>query len=99
MRRVAITGLGVICALGHNRCQVWEALSKGESAILPIQSLNTSELRFKNAAEVRDYDPSAHFEQNQLEMLDRFAQFALIAAREAIQDAGIVFTSELRART
>ena len=98
-RRVAVTGLGVISALGHDTASFWEALRAGRSGIAPIETVNMTGFRFRNGAEVRAYDPARHFESAQLDVLDRFAQFALIAARQAIHDSGIVFTPELRART
>ncbi|HXP47846.1 MAG TPA: beta-ketoacyl-[acyl-carrier-protein] synthase family protein [Terriglobales bacterium] len=98
-RRVAVTGLGVICALGHDMPSFWNALCAGRSGIAPITSVDTSNVRFQNGAEVRNYDPAQHFERAQADLLDRFAQFALIAARQAVRDSGIVFTPELRQRT
>ena len=98
-RRVAVTGLGAISALGHDVSCFWNALVAGQSGIGPIKSVDLSNIRFQNGAEVRDYDPSQHFEPSQADLLDRFAQFALIAARQAIRDSGIVFTPELHQRT
>ena len=98
-RRVAVTGLGVICALGHDVPSFWNALCAARPGIARIESVDMSGLRFQNGAEVRDYDPAQHFESAQADLLDRFAQFALIAARQAVRDSGIVFTPELRQRT
>jgi len=98
-RRVAVTGLGVICALGHDVSSFWNALCAGRHGIARIESVDMSALRFQNGAEVRNYDPAQHFESAQADLLDRFAQFALIAARQAIRDSGIVLTPELRPRT
>ena len=86
-RRVAVTGLGIISALGHNLAEVWEAMRTGRPAISAIASVDTSSLRFKNGAEVRNYDPAQHFDSGQVVLLDRFAQFAVIAARQALADA------------
>jgi len=97
--RVAVTGLGIISAPGNNLSEVWEAMCGGESAISPIQSVDTSNLRFKNGAEVRNYDPAAHFESGEISLLDRFAQFAVIAARQALADAGVTIDSDLAGRT
>ena len=98
-RRVAVTGLGVISALGHDVSCFWNALIAGRSGIGRITSVDLSNIRFQNGAEVRDYDPAQHFEPSQADLLDRFAQFALIAARQAIRDSGIIFSRELRQRT
>jgi nodulation protein E len=99
MHRVAITGLGIVSPLGNNVADFWSRLSAGESGIRPIMNVDTSRLRFKNGAEVRDFDPAAHFDSAQLGLLDRFAQFALVAARQAVLDAGIEFTANMAART
>jgi nodulation protein E len=98
-RRVAVTGLGLICSLGHGVAECWQRLASGHPAIGPFQSLDASALRFRNAAEVRGYDPARHFEPAQLDQLDRFAQFALLAAREAVRDAGVQFIDALRDAT
>jgi nodulation protein E len=96
MRRVAITGLGAICALGRTTAEVAESLRQGRSGIAPIESTDTSQLRFRNGAEVRGYSYQGYFEDRQADFIDRFAQFAVIAAREAVCDAGIQWTPELR---
>jgi nodulation protein E len=98
-RRVAVTGLGVICALGHNLSQVWDALRGGRPGIATIGSLDISSLRFACGAEVRNYEPKKHFSADKLNLTDRFAQFAVIAAREALLDSGVVLTDGLRDRT
>src|SRR5712691_3208229 len=98
-RRVAVSGLGVICALGHDLTEVWNGLRGGRSGIAPIRSLDVSKLRFQNGAEVREYDPCSHFGPDLANLLDRFAQFALIAAREAVKDSGITLTPGLRERS
>ena len=99
MRRVAITGLGIVSALGHNVKDFWESLSRGRSGIAPIRLVDCSRVRFKNGAEVKDFDPSPHFESSKLALLDRFAQFGLLAAREAVRDASIEWNPELKRRT
>jgi nodulation protein E len=96
MRRVAITGMGAICALGRTVPHVAASLCQGRSGIGPIESADTSALRFKNGAEVRSYSHQPYFEDRQADFLDRFAQFAVIAAREAVAGAGIEWTPELR---
>ncbi len=97
--RVVVTGVGVISALGHNSVEFWQALSAGHSGIAPLESVDRSLLRFPNAAEVRNYDASHYFEEKEIGLLDRFAQFGAIAAREAIADARIEWTAELREAT
>jgi nodulation protein E len=91
MRRVAITGMGAICALGHDASATWAAMREGRSAIGPIANIRTDLLNVKIAAEVRGFDPLAHFDSKRLVLLDRVSQFALIAAREAVAQSGLDF--------
>ena len=96
MRRVAITGMGAICALGRNVAEVAASLCQGRPGIGPIESTDCSQLRFQNGAEVRGYTHEPYFADRRADFLDRFAQFAVIAAREAVACAGIEWTPELR---
>ena len=98
-RRVAVTGVGAISALGHDAPQMWAALCDGRSGIARIESVDVSDLRFQNGGEVKGLDPAEHFDPARMDLLDRFAQFALIAAREAVRDSGVELTPELRERT
>src|SRR5271156_5535123 len=98
-RRVAITGLGIISPLGLDVAASWASLSAGLPAIGPITSTDTATLRFKNGAEVRGYDPLKYFGGGKDAHLDRFAQFSLIAAREALQNSGVELNPELRGRS
>jgi len=98
-RRVAVTGLGVISALGKNAQEFWQALVAGRPGIGPLQSIDPTLLRFPNGAEVRGYAPSSYFDEKDIGLLDRFAQFGVIAAREAIVAAGIEWTPQLREST
>jgi nodulation protein E len=95
-RRVVITGLGAICALGRNTAEFGESLRQGRCGIGPIESADTTQLRFRNGAEVRGYSHQPYFEDRQADFIDRFAQFAVIAAREAVESSGLVWTPELR---
>ncbi len=83
-----VTGAGIICALGTDAEQCWSALREGRSGIAPIQSTDVSELRFQNGAEVRGFRAEEHFEASRCDLMDRFAQFAVVAAREAVREAG-----------
>src|SRR5580704_16371273 len=96
MRRVAITGLGAICALGRTVRETAESLRAGRSGIGPIESTDMSQVRFQNGAEVRGYTHQPYFDDRRADFIDRFAQFAVIAAREAVADAGIEWTPEMR---
>jgi nodulation protein E len=83
-RRVAITGIGSITALGHDMASLWAGVTRGASGIRPIVNIPTERLIVTHAAEVADFDPIAHFEARRLAMLDRTSQLALVAAREAM---------------
>jgi len=96
MRRVAITGAGAICAIGRNVAEFGESLRLGRSGIGPIESADMSQVRFQNGAEVRGYTHTPYFDDRRADFIDRFAQFAVIAAREAVEDAGVQWTQELR---
>jgi nodulation protein E len=98
-RRVAVTGIGAISAFGETFTDLWAGLAAGRSAIRPLTLVAPGILRFPNAAEVPDYDPLRHFEEKEAQMLDRFAQFAAVAAREAVRASGIEFSAELGERT
>jgi nodulation protein E len=98
-RRVAISGLGAISALGREVAEGWRAAVGGRSGIGPIESLALDDLKFRNGAEVRGFDPGEHFDPRRLGLLDRFAQLLLVAAREAIADAGLAGDERLAERT
>jgi nodulation protein E len=99
LRRVAVTGIGVISALGANRESFWQALASGVSGIRPMELVESGTVRFPNAAEARGYRVADHFDEKEIVLLDRFAQFAAVAAREAIGDAQIEWTAGLRENT
>jgi len=98
-RRVVVTGVGVISALGNDVDTFWQALSRGQSGIAPLESIEPGLLRFPNGAEVRNWDAGKHFEEKEAGLLDRFAQFGVVAARQAIADAGVEWTPALRDKT
>jgi nodulation protein E len=86
---VVITGLGAISALGFNTDDFWKALRQGRSGIRPMESLPTDLLKTNIGAEVPNFNGEDYFEGNQIPLFDRCTQFALIAAREAVADAGL----------
>ena len=98
-RRVAVTGIGAISGFGSTFPDLWAGLAAGRSAIRPLTLVAPGALRFPNAAEVPDYDPLRYFEEKESLLLDRFAQFAAVAAREAVRASGIEFSPELGERT
>lgn len=98
-RRVVITGMGVISAIGNNTADFWQSLRAGRCGIGPIEAVDRRQLKYQNGAEVRGFDPYAHFTPKRVDLLDRFAQFALVAAREAVTTAGIEWTTTLQETT
>ena len=99
MRRVAITGIGVVSPVGNNAGEFWDSLAAGRPGIGPISKVDTADLRFKNAAQVKGFDAADHFDERAMMMLDPFAHFGIAAAREAISDSGVEFGDELKERT
>ncbi len=98
-RRVVVTGLGVVSSIGQNLTEFGEALAAGKPGIRPMRNIDPGLLRFTNGAEVQDFDSSRHFDEKDCGLLDRFAQFGVVAARQALEHAGIEWTPELRERT
>ncbi len=96
MHRVVVTGMGIISPLGPDTPAFWQSLEAGRPAIHEIKSVDIAQVRFKNAAEVRGFVPEDHFSLKDISFMDRFAQFAVVAAREAITQSGIELTPDLQ---
>ncbi len=88
-RRVVITGIGAITPIGNEVEEFWKGIKQGKCGIGPITLLDSENQKAKLAAEVKNYHPEEHFEIKASKRLDRFCQFAMIAAREALKDSGI----------
>lgn len=97
-RRVVITGAGTINALGSDVATTMAAMREGRSAIGDLDIRDLDRLTIRIGAQVRDYDESAHFNRQQIALYDRYTQFALLAAGQAVAQAGLVFQGELAAR-
>jgi len=97
MRRVVVTGVGVLSSIGNTVAQFEESLRACRSGIGPITQVDTSRLRFHNAAEIRGFEPTDHF--SEVTWLDRFAQLGIVATRDAIADSALTWNDALRART
>jgi nodulation protein E len=98
VRRVVITGLGVFTSTGKDVEGFFSNLSRGQSGIRRIQQFDPSTLSVQIGAEVSDYDPVDYFPPKRLDILDRFTQFALLSAREAMRSSGLEIREEERAR-
>jgi len=100
VNRVVVTGLGAVSPIGQTAGSYWTSLKQGVCGIGPITQVPTpEELTQKVAAEVKDFDPLKHLDERQISMLDRIAQFAVVAAREAIAQSAITFDMPLSVRT
>ena len=89
MRRVVVTGLGALTPIGNNLLEYWEALKNGVSGSDWITRFNTEKFKTKFACEIKNYDSSKYFEKKEINKLDIYSQYSLIAVGEAITDSGI----------
>ncbi len=98
MKRVVITGAGTINALGATAPATLEAMREGRCGIGPLDIRDVDRLSIQIGGQVRDYDPETHFNRQQISLYDRFTQFTLLAAKEAIGQSGLTFEGELAAQ-
>ena len=87
LKRVVITGLGALTPLGNNVAETWKGAVEGKSGAGPITHFDASLFKTQFACEVKDFHPEEHFDRKKLRQLDLYAQYALVAAQEAIDDA------------
>ena len=95
MNRVVITGAGTINPLGVDVASTMEAMREGRCGIGPLDIPDVDRLSIQIGAQVKNYDETAHFNRQQIALYDRFTQFTLLAAREAIGQSGLTFSGEL----
>ncbi len=93
-RRVVITGMGTISPLGEDLPTTWANLMAGRSGVGPITLFDASDFKVKIAAQVNGFDPVARFGAREARRMDRYAQFCLAAAQEALASAGLVATAD-----
>ncbi len=89
MRRVVVTGMGALTPLGNNLNDSWKGLVDGVSGAGLITHFDTSKFKTKFGCEVKGFDPANHFDRKEARKMDRYAQYALVAAEEAVKDAGL----------
>ncbi|MBN2744210.1 MAG: beta-ketoacyl-ACP synthase II [Marinilabiliaceae bacterium] len=89
LKRVVVTGLGAITPLGGSVDELWNNLVNGVSGAAPITRFDATNFKTKFACEVKNYNPTDFFDRKEVKKLDLFAQFAMIAAEQAIQDSGL----------
>ncbi len=90
MRRVVVTGLGAISPIGHGVEENWNNLTAGRSGLGPITLFDTTGFSVTIAGEVDSFNPSDHMSEKETRRMDRFIQFSMYAAREAIEDSGLL---------
>ncbi|RZT91327.1 3-oxoacyl-[acyl-carrier-protein] synthase II [Ancylomarina subtilis] len=94
LRRVVVTGLGTINPIGNNIAEYWESLKNGVSGSDKITHFDASKFKTQFACEVKNFDPKDHFDRKEVRKLDVYTQFALVAVKEAIEDAGFDLEAE-----
>ncbi len=99
MRRVVVTGLGVVSSLGLSVSEFWSGVGEGRCGIREIEGFDVDQLRFKSGAQVRGFEADQLFDRRGRDLLDRFAQLLIVATREAVGSSGLTFDDELRGRT
>jgi nodulation protein E len=99
MNRVVVTGIGVVSPIGSTHNKFWSALVEARSGIGPISMVPTDRLTTRVAAQVLDFNPAQHFNSKRESQLDRFSQFAVVAARAAVRDAQLDLTEEIALQT
>ncbi len=95
MNRVAVTGAGTINALGHCVADTLDAFANGTCGIKPLEFRDVDRLSIKIGGQVAGYDEAEHFNRQQISLYDRFTQFTLLAAREAVAQSGLTFSGDL----
>src|SRR5215472_16776687 len=93
-RRAVITGIGPITCIGHGRENFWNAILAEKSGINSITTFDPSVFRVRSAGEIRDWDPEEFFSPHRLKRLDSYAQFAVVSAKLALDDAYIDYSRE-----
>ena len=88
-RRVVVTGMGAVTPLGHNVNDTWENVKKGTCGIAPITLYDTTDRKVTLAGEVKDFDATAYLDKKEVRRMDRYTQFAMVAAKEAMEDSGL----------
>ncbi len=94
MRRVVVTGVGVVSPLGTGNVKNWEALMTGKSGIDRITRFDVTDFSVQIAGEVKDFNPEDYIEKKEVKKMDLFIQYALAAAQFAMEDSGLTVTEE-----
>ena len=94
MRRVVVTGLGIVCPLGNSVEEAWKNALAGKSGVRKIQSFDASEYSCQIAGEIRDFDSSAYVPAKEARRFDKFVLYGAVAGSQALEDIGLVVTEE-----
>lgn len=97
-KRVVVTGLGALSPLGNDAETSWKNAIGGVSGIGPITRVESDEYPAKVAAELKDFNIENHMDKKEARKMDRFTQYAVVAAKMAVQDAGLNITDEIAPR-
>ena len=89
LKRVVVTGLGALSPLGNDVATTWDNAKNGKSGAGPITHFDASKFKTQFACEGEDFDPNQHFDRKKQRQLDLYAQYAIVAARQAVEDAGL----------
>ncbi|MEA5392677.1 beta-ketoacyl-ACP synthase II [Cyanobium gracile UHCC 0139] len=98
LRRVVVTGLGAVTPIGNNVADYWEGLTSGRNGVAPITLFDASRHACRFAAEVKDFDTAGWLEPKEAKRWDRFCQFGVVAAKQAVADAGLTIDDGNAAR-
>lgn len=98
LKRVVITGLGAVTPVGNTAPETWKALVNGVNGIAPITSFDTTNFKTHFAGEVKNFDPEVIFDRKEARKMDRYSQFSLCVADEALRDSGLDLEQEDRSR-
>ena len=96
-RRVVVTGLGAVTPIGNNVKDFWAGIRAGKVGIGPITKFDTTDYKVKIAAEVKDFNAKDHMDPRSARRMDPFCQYAVTAAKEALEDSGIDMETARRA--
>ena len=98
LKRVVITGLGALTPVGNSAPETWRALVNGENGIAPITAFDASQYKTQFAGEVKGFDPTTVIDKKEVRRMDRYAQFSVCVADEALRDSGLDLEQEDRSR-
>lgn len=99
MKRVVVTGMGLVTPIGNSVEEFWKSIHEGRVGIGPVRNFDTTNYKVKLSAEVTDFEPKDYISAKDAKRMDRFSQFAVAAAIQAVKDAGINMEQEDRYRT